>query len=409
MTNLVGSFFREAKSKGLKSALQKAGNYVAQPHAPVAIGANRNDVLGFYKNILSEERGFGLKLSSENLPKGTMTWVIPDFSANSGGHINLARMSKLLQKQEDFQNQHVVIVEPHRWKTAEEAQGHFRKAFDYPNITVSLGADSLEPTEYLFATGWQTAYVVAKYKDAIYKLYFVQDFEPYFYSSGSEYFLAENTYKLGLTGVTAGDWLANKLSKEYGMKTKAYDFACDLDIYYPREKKQHSNRNIFFYARPVTPRRCFELGLLALERVCSKYDDVAVIFGGWDVGNYEIPFKHLNGGEIAISELPELYTQCEASLVLSATNLSLLPLELAACGCPLIINRLENASWLLSENEAEYCEMTVDSITDALEAVLTKPDVAKKKAKKALTKARKSNWAKEAEKVGSFLKSLSQK
>ncbi|WP_189654946.1 hypothetical protein [Paracoccus mutanolyticus] len=49
----------------------------------------------------------------------------------------------------------------------------------------------------------------------------------------------------------------------------------------------------------MTPRRLFELGLLALERVCKAEPSVAVIFVGGDVGQVEIPFHHLNSGGTA--------------------------------------------------------------------------------------------------------------
>ena len=37
-------------------------------------------------------------------------------------------------------------------------------------------------------------------------VYFVQDFEPLFYPMGSDYLLAENTYRKGLYHITTGAW-----------------------------------------------------------------------------------------------------------------------------------------------------------------------------------------------------------
>ena len=334
-----------------------------------------------------------------------MTWVIPDFTASSGGHINILRMMKCLMEQ-GFKNQHIVVMEPHRWHSVEEAQSALNKAFGDSGITISLGVDTIEPCHYLVATSWQTAYWVSKYRDTLHRLYFVQDFEPYFYARGSEYALAENTYRLGLVGITAGNWLSEKLATEYGMKTFAYTFACDTDLYKPSPKRASKNRNIFFYARPVTQRRCFELGLLALAKVCERNPDVAVIFAGWDVSGYEIPFHHLNAGVLQLSELPDLYSQCDVALVLSSTNLSLLPMELASCGCPIVMNDGPSANWLLSNNEVTYCEFEVQSITDALEQVLNNPDKAKQSAAAALRVAHASSWEEEAGKVAGFLKTL---
>ena len=51
------------------------------------------------------------------------------------------------------------------------------------------------------------------------KCYFVQDFEPSFFAPGSEWGFAEDTYRFGFHGITAGHWLADKLRNDYGMPT----------------------------------------------------------------------------------------------------------------------------------------------------------------------------------------------
>lgn len=403
MIKRMKQFYRVTRTQGLKVALGKTVRYAATS-APTGIQP-KTDPISHYNNILGEELGFGLKLTDKNVPKNSMTWVIPDFTASSGGHINILRMMKLL-KDNGYEDQHVVIMAPYRWESQEEAQNALNEAFGDHGITVSLGVETIEPCNHLVATAWQTAYWVSKYKDAKHKLYFVQDFEPTFYADGTESILAENTYKLGLTAITAGTWLSEKLNREYGMKTFPYLFGCDTEFYQATEKRPSSSKHIFYYARPVTPRRCFELGLLALAKVCENNPDVAVIFAGWDVSGYEIPFHHLNAGTVSLNELPDLYSQCDAALVLSATNLSLLPLEIASCGCPLVINNNENANWLLSDKEAFYCDMTVESIEEQINHVLSNPKKAEKVAAAAKAKAHDFDWDTEGKKVAKFISGL---
>ncbi|MER9335543.1 glycosyltransferase family 4 protein [Mesorhizobium sp. M0293] len=392
-----------AARDGIRAATRKALTRAAKS-IPVAL-QGKIDVFQHYEALLGGEQGHGIKITPENVPVGSMTWLVPDFNASSGGHINILRFMALL-KEFGFPEQRLVVVEPHRWGSATEAQAALNAAFGDNGITVSLGARSIEPCQYLVATGWQTAYWVSKYRDTAHRLYFVQDFEPSFYAHGTEYVLAENTYKLGLIGVTAGSWLAEKLHKDYGMRTVSFGFSCDLDLYKPHEKRPSNTRHIFFYARPVTPRRCFELGLLALKRVCDQMPDVAVIFAGWDVSGYEIPFHHLNAGTVAVPNLPDLYSQCDVGLILSSTNLSLLPLEMAACGCPLVINRGPNATWLLPEEEAFYCELDVESIVEALMAALKNPEDMAERAALALERSKSSSWKAEAEKISAFLREI---
>ncbi len=404
MLSNLRRFRAVAARDGIRAATRKALGRAAKG-IPIAL-QGKIDVFHHYEALLGEEQGLGIKITSENVPVGSMTWLVPDFNASSGGHINILRFMALL-KESGFPDQRLVVVEPHRWGSAAEAQAALNAAFGDNGISVSLGARSIEPCQYLVATGWQTAYWVSKYKDTASKLYFVQDFEPAFYAHGTEYVLAENTYKLGLVGITAGAWLADKLRGDYGMKTISFNFACDLELYKPRKKRLTKTKHIFFYARPVTPRRCFELGLLALKKVCDQMPEAAVIFAGWDVSGYEIPFHHLNAGTVSVPDLPDLYSQCDIGLILSSTNLSLLPLEMAACGCPLVINRGSNATWLLPEEEAFYCDLDVDSIAKTLLEALRVPEEMAGRAALALKRAKASSWKAEAEKISAFLEDTS--
>ena len=49
----------------------------------------------------------------------------------------------------------------------------------------------------------RTAYDVRNFHSTIHKCYFVQDFEPWFYASGSAASFAEETYRFGFVGITA--------------------------------------------------------------------------------------------------------------------------------------------------------------------------------------------------------------
>src|SRR5690606_28754726 len=126
-------------------------------------------------------------------------------------------------------------------------------------------------SDVIIATGWETAYPVFNLKTRAHKFYFVQDFEPLFYGYGSKAILAENTYKMGFYGITAGRWLTKKVS-EYGMEADYFNFGADLDIYRPAvSEKIKKQKKVVFYARPVTERRAFELGVITLEIFHKKH------------------------------------------------------------------------------------------------------------------------------------------
>ena len=164
----------------------------------------------------------------------------------------------------------------------------------------------------------------------------MQDFEPWFHSHGSDYQFAQDTYSFGFTGLTARSWLASKLRAGYGMACHPVGFSCDKSLYRPGPHPGHAGRRVFFYARPSTERRGFELGMLALDRLCRTVPGVTVVFAGEDLSKYVIPFAHESMGSVSVDRLPAIYRSCDLALVISMTNLSLLPLELMACGVPVV-------------------------------------------------------------------------
>lgn len=299
---------------------------------------------------------------------GTILWFIPDFNLGSGGHLNIFRTIWHLERMGYTST--VVIGRPVMHQNADEAREEIRQHFFPLQAQVLLGLDALPPSEFAVATGWDTAYAVRAFTGAWHKLYFVQDYEPYFYPVGSESVLAENTYRFGFFGITAGDWLASKLAQEYGMSTHAVGFGVELDRYRRLPRREPEIRRVFFYARPPTPRRAFEIGLLVLNAVWERLPDVQFVLAGWDTAGYRIPFPHLACGTVALDDLPDLYSQCDAALVLSLTNASLLPLELMASGCAVVSNRGANVEWLLHDDVVVLAESSPEKLADAVCALL---------------------------------------
>jgi glycosyltransferase involved in cell wall biosynthesis len=302
--------------------------------------------------------------------------------------------------------QRLVILPPYDWPDVAAARDAIAKWYFPLNAEIAFGVEGFAPAEITLATGWQTAYWVAHHRASAEKFYFVQDFEPWFHSISSEYFLAENTYKLGLKAITAGSWLSETLSRDYGMRCGAVSFSCEHDFYYPRERREQPNLNILFYSRHVSRRRLFELGMAALAQVCAEEPRAAVIFAGGDVGGFEFPYKHLNAGELSLAELPDLYSQCDLALVLSGTNLSLLPLELAACKCPLVMNDSPSARWLLPDEAAYYAPLDPRGMAETILAAIRDEDGRRARAEAAHAIAAASSWEAQADRMLAILQEL---
>lgn len=239
----------------------------------------------------------------------------------------------------------------------------------------------MSPADGIFATSWETAYPIYNDRTNAKRFYFVQDFEPYFYPVGSLSVLAENTYKFGFFGITAGGWLAKKLRSDYGMQTEHFNFGSDKDTY--RFENRHDRKEIVFYARPYTERRGFEMGIMALDLFHKKHPEYTINFFGYDVSNYNLPFPYNNLEILEHNQINELYNRCAAGLVMSLTNMSLLPLELLGCGTIPVVNDGENNRLVSSNKYIRYCPNDPISLANALSDIVTRDDLPKYSAKAA--------------------------
>ena len=380
---------------GLKIRQKLAGSGALRIH-------DQLQTLDFYKFVKYKPKGS--RQLADSAERNTINWFIPPFGFGSGGHLNIFRFIQNLER-EGFDCS-IIIVGTHQYMSAQIAQKLINEWFMPLNARVYLGEEQAPPAHISVATSWVTAYYVRNFRSTHHHCYFVQDFEPYFYAMGSEYIWAEATYRFGFHCITAGEWLARKLELDYGLRTAAVGFSYDRNLYAPLPRKDALSRSIFFYARPPTQRRAFELGLLVLDEVIKRHPDVGVVLAGWDISNYAIPFKHINAGVMKTSDLPDLYSQCDAALVLSLSNLSLLPLELMACGTPVVSNRAECTEWLLNDDNAALAEPTVEALADALSDVLS--NTARREHIRAggfATIAR-SDWAAEGRKMADFFRKL---
>lgn len=280
-----------------------------------------------------------------NVEKLKIGWVLSPISAGSGGQNTITRFARHLKNAgHDVTFYIYEAIHPQR---AIDAQRILKESFNFDVRVLPIA--EYEESDALIATGWETAYPVFNVKTKAHKFYFVQDYEPLFYGLGSMAILAQNTYRFGFYGITAGKWLTKKVG-EHGMDADYFDFGVDVDIYKPK-KVPTKKKKVCFYARPVTERRAFELGVIALDIFHKKHPEYEIEFFGWDVSEFKIPFPYTNRGILNHEELAELYQDSVACLVLSLTNVSLLPFELLAAGCIPVVNEGENNSLVLGENK----------------------------------------------------------
>ena len=363
---------------------------------------NRSRPLHNFGFLSSEP--IGLPVKSAEVPRHTINWVVPPFQAGAGGHTTIFRFVHHLEKR-GFECRIIVLGGLH-WGTADHYRALIQRSFFPLRADVYVDNDHPPAAYMTVATSWGTAYWVRRLQSTVHKCYFVQDFEPWFYAVGTSYCLAEATYRFGFRAITAGSWLAKKLSQEYGMSTDAISFSCDKTVYYPRPCDRSTRKKIFFYARPSTERRAFEIGLLALAELCRRMPNVTAVFAGGDLSKFDIPFDHVSEGVVDVNRLAELFNQCDAALVLSLTNLSLLPLEIMACGTPVVSNSGPWVEWLLNDTNAFLADPTVPTLADALQRALTDERAHGRIRAAGLELANSTTWEEEADRMAGIFASM---
>jgi glycosyltransferase involved in cell wall biosynthesis len=295
-----------------------------------------------------------------------INWIVGPAGPGSGGHTTIFRMIKYLQ-QIGYDNR-VYFYDPY----GGDHQYYKKVARLHYGITCKIGklGPEIEDAHAVVATHWPSAYAVFNMRSAGKRFYFVQDYEPSFYPIGTNSVLAENTYRMGFHGITAGRWLTEKLGSEFGMTSDWFPFGCDTSRY--RFDGSAKRKGVAFYARAGTPRRAVELGLLALELFAKRCPHIELHLFGEELG--ALPFKFTNHGLVSPEKLADIYNQCFAGLTLSLTNVSLVPHEMLACGCIPVVNDADHNRMVLDNSHVRYAPLLPHALADALEAVVSMSD-----------------------------------
>jgi GT2 family glycosyltransferase/glycosyltransferase involved in cell wall biosynthesis len=324
----------------------------------------------------------------------TINWYIPDIDSPFYGGINSAlRIADNLARTRGVQNRFVVWGSPPDHFVRSALAAAFPSLADseivfYDGTQASL--DAVPPADVAIATLWVTAYAVAHSPGAKRKFYLIQDFEPMFYPASTLYALAEETYRLGLYGLCNTDNLRQIYADDYGGKGMSFAPAVDPTVFHARRRHQRtpgSPVTVFVYARPGHWRNCWEMASLALEELKRRLGDRVriVTAGAWATGEGgDNDIKHL--GLLDYRATGELYRNSDVGLALTVSkHPSYLPLELMACGVPVVAFDNPWGHWILRDEENSLlAKRTADHLADQLERMCVDEELRKRLSAQAL-------------------------
>src|SRR6266699_6740302 len=333
---------------GLRGGLQKALAHWARSRL-----ATPDDMLREYGWILNEARPPELPM-----PKAAplrINWIIPGVADASGGLRNIFRTIHYLE-QWGHKNR---IYAVGTWAAGGKGVQKLAHKLYFPiQAPIERFCGQVADSDALIATLWTTAYAVRALGNTAQKFYFVQDLEHYFNAAGSLAEFTKDTYRWGFHGIALGNWIAEVLESEFGMPCSPFGFSYDKEIYTCNRDSRRSegHKRVLFFARPTTERRGFELGVLALSLVAKQRPDTEFVLVGFRPRKMRFPFSAVVPGILPPADLASWYRKCDAALVLSHTNVSMLPLELMACGCPVVSNTGQNVEWLLNDKICQLAQ-----------------------------------------------------
>lgn len=150
--------------------------------------------------------------------------------------------------------------------------------------------DSCPSVDVLAATHWATAYVVKKMQSrglCRRAFYFVQDYEPDFYSVGSrEHRLAEATYALLPHRVCKTEWLRRRLCR-HGGSTEVIPLGLDLDEFFDRSNQRA--RRVVSMVRPNSARRNWKTTKRVFEALRDLRPDIECAAYGFSYAASDLP------------------------------------------------------------------------------------------------------------------------
>ena len=332
-------------------------------------------------------------------------WFVPDWlNVWGGGHYTLFRFANHFAKR-GKSRQIIFIYNNNRHKTPVSLQADLNASIPDCELEVIVDPTLLPACQIAMATTWQSAYSVRAFPFAERKFYFMQDYESQFYAYGTASIQANNTYTFGFTGITGGHWLKS-MYQFHGGQAENYIFAADRNIFYPEQKNgavRAKVSKIFFYGRPSTERRCFELGIAGLKKIAEKYPDVEIVIAGLDLSSPP-PFKATLLGNLSLHATGDLYRSCDMGLAFSGTNLSYLPVELMACGVPVISNNGPQVEWYCRHMENAYLsDPTPTAILNAFEALNESQRTRQKLADGGIKKTAEVTWESEIDRIYNYV------
>lgn len=338
----------------------------------------------------------------------SIMFVLPGMMAYSGGHTSVLRLGTALEKK-GYKVRYVSFVPQELDEQKKNAEINLK---EYKGEIINHDKIYEVKNDVVIATSWDSVYY-AKKADG-YKMYFVQDYEPFFHMYGEMFLLAQKTYELGLHMVSLGKWNKYMIEKNCDIKSNLdfITFPYEASEYFEkvRDYSEYKNKrefNIAVYIKDTGKRAPYLLQHMMVKlKECFKNDNILL-----NVKYYgeNLDFKCEGGeslGKLNKSQLLDLYQKSDFGMVASLTNISLVPYEMLATGLPLIELSEGTFKYFFPEGCSILTSFDYNELYGKIKGCIDKPEKLKQMRDKSIEYLETLSWEKTANEFENILKDI---
>lgn len=302
--------------------------------------------------------------------KITVGWVSTPPAPGSGGHTTLFRMVQAL---EDRGHSCVLFLYDKHGLDVAATTAVIRHHWPHIRAEVRDITEGTNGVDAVVASGWESVHLIVRYSpQEVRRLYFIQDYEPFFYGHGAEHEFAAMTYRLPFRRIALGEMLDGMIREETGLTSDVVPFGCD-SVAYGLPPASTVRSGIVFYCHPGHPRRGYQLARIALRRFHELHPEQEIHVYGDPPRDLDFPVTF--HGRLTPAELNELYGRTIAGLAMSFTNITLVAEEMLAAGNIPVVNDVALARLVLSSPYVRWAPPTATALAEALSEAVSAPDV----------------------------------
>lgn len=356
-------------------------------------------------------KNYDMESVENKLPLGRVkriTFIITRMVRFHGGQTSILRLGTQLAKQG-----YDVIYAVYKPQSKDEMKMCAESNFSgfQGRLCTAAGLKKLR-TDVVVATSYDTV-SFAKKLDG-YKMYFVQDYEPYFYSFGELFLMAKKTYEQGLHMVSLGNWNKEMILRECHpvSPVDVIEFPYESSEY-PKLERDYSTYGkkkeftiavyLKFYGKRL-PTIIPYLLTHVKEKFLEEGIEIKVKYFG-EAKNFR-PKGGENLGMLNKKELLSLYERSDFGMVASLSNISLVPYEMISTGLPVIEFADGTFPYFFPKDSGILTEISYIDLYKKLKRVMERPELLSLYHENAMKYMEGLSWEKSGEQFGEVLRSL---